>query len=175
MKRLVVIGLAVVTFLSSAVAVAGATTTLTGTAEWTGPAFPDLGTSTVVHGTFDGKLGRGTYEGTLIGGPSFITTPCDLGPFCEPVTGTITFSGHRGSFTGLVQPGALVGLQDIASHSWRYFELTLSVTDGTRGYTNADGLLSLTYTSTWAHYYDADAGQFISTISDEGTLTGDLR
>jgi hypothetical protein len=174
-KLLVVIGVAVVTFLSSAVAVAGATTTLSGTAEWTGPAFPDLETSTVVHGTFDGKLGKGTYEGTLIGWPSFITTPCDLAPFCEPVAGTITFWGHRGSFTGLVQPGALVGLQDIASHSWRYFDLTLRVTDGTRSYKNATGLLSLTYTSTWAHYFDADAGQFISTISDEGTLTGDLR
>jgi hypothetical protein len=174
-KRLVVIGLAVVTFLSSAVAVAGATTTLTGTSEWTGPAFPDLETSTVVHGTFDGMLGKGTYEGTLLGGPSFITPPCDLAPFCEPVTGTITFSGHRGSFAGIVQPGSLVGLQDIASHSWRYFELTLRVTDGTRSYQNADGLLSLTYTSTWAHYYDADANQFVRTVSDEGTLTGDLR
>jgi hypothetical protein len=174
-KPLIVISLALVAFLSCAVAVAGTTTTLAGTAEWSGGTLSQPETITVIHGTFAGKLGKGTYEGTLTGGPSFITTPCNLAPDCQPVTGTITFSGHRGSFTGVVQPGSLVGLIDIASHSFRNFDLALRVTDGTRGYATADGLLSLTYTSTWAHYFDPELNQFINTITDEGTLTGSLR
>ena len=172
MKRLVVLGIALVTFLVSAVALAGPATTLTGTAEWSGGTV-DTPTSTAISGTFDGKLGKGTYEGTLVGGAPFTTGEC--GPVCEPVTGTITFSANRGSFTGVVQPGSVVARQDIASHSWRTFTLTLEVTDGTRGYAHASGLLTLSYTSTWAHYFDFDTFQFISEISDAGTLTGDLR
>jgi hypothetical protein len=173
-KRLVVIGLALGAFLISATAVAGSATTLTGTAEWSGGTFEDATTITAIHGTFVGKLGKGTYEGTLTGGPSSTTTPCN-GPVCQPVSGTITFSAHRGGFVGVVQPGSVVGLVDIASHSWRNFDLTLRVTSGTRGYGHANGLLTLSYTSTFAHYFDFDANAFISTISDAGTLTGDLR
>jgi hypothetical protein len=171
-KRLLVIALALVTFLVPAVAVAGTDTTLAGTAEWTGGTV-GVPTVTAIHGTFDGKLGRGTYEGTLTGGAAFTTGEC--GPVCEPITGAITFSGSRGSFTGVVQPGSVVALQDIASHSWRTFTLTLSVTDGTRGYAHASGLLTLSYTSTFAHYFDPEADDWVRTISDSGTLTGDLR
>jgi hypothetical protein len=170
MKRLVVIALGVATFLVSSVAVAGSTTTLNGTAEWSGPTLADPSTTTHVHGTFDGPLGKGTYEGTLVGSPTATTGSC--GPVCQSVTGSITFSGHRGSFTGVVQPGSVVGLEDIASHSFRNFDLTLRVTDGTRGYAHADGLLTLSYTSTWAHFFDS--GNFINTITDQGTLTGRL-
>jgi hypothetical protein len=173
-KRLVVIGLALGALLVSAVAVAGSTTALTGTAEWSGGTIEDPATVTAVHGAFDGKLGKGTYEGTLVGGPSTTTASCN-GPVCQPVSGTITFSGGRGSFVGVVQPGSVVGLVDIASHSWRNFDLTLRITDGTRGYAHADGLLTLSYTSTFAHYFDFDANVFVSTVSDEGALTGDLR
>jgi hypothetical protein len=170
MKRPVVIALVLVALLASPGAVAGTATTLTGTAEWSGGTFDDPVTVTAIHGTFDGSLGKGTYEGTLTGGTP-VTNAC--GPVCEPVTGAITFSGHRGSFTGVVQPGSVVGLEDIASHSFRNFTLTMRVTDGTRGYATADGLLSLSYTSTWAHYFDGE--KFINTISDAGTLTGALR
>ena len=171
MKRLVVIGTALVTFLVSAVAVAAPPTTLTGTAEWSGGTV-DTSTTTVVRGTFDGKLGKGTYEGTLAGGAPFTTALC--GPICEPIAGTIAFSANRGSFTGVVQPGSVVALQDIASHSWRAFTLTLAVTGGTRGYAHASGLLTLSYTSTWSHFFDPQALVFISEITDSGTLTGDL-
>jgi hypothetical protein len=172
MKRLVVIVLGVAMLLVSPVGVAASATKLVGTAEWSGGTFADPSTTTHVHGTFDGPLGKGTYEGTLVGSPTATTGSC--GPVCQSVTGAITFSGHRGSFTGVVQPGSVVGLQDIASHSFRNFDLTLGVTDGTRGYAHADGVLSLSYTSTWAHFFDSD-GNFINEITDEGTLTGSLR
>ena len=172
MKLLAVIGTALVTFLVSTVALAGTDTTLAGTAEWSGGTL-GVPTSTVVHGTFDGRLGKGTYEGTLTGGPAFTTELC--GPVCEPVAGAITFTANRGSFTGVVQPGGVVARQDIASHSWRTFTLTLAITSGTRGYAHAGGLLTLTYTSTWSHFYDPEALAFVSQIDDAGTLTGDLR
>ena len=166
MKRLVLIGVALLALASSAAAGADRAATLTGTAEWT-----DL--STYVHGTFAGTLGRGTYDGTLDGGTPF--TSGDCGPVCEPVTGSIPFTGKRGSFTGVVQPGSEVALVDIASNSWRNFTLTLDVVNGTRGFAHASGVLTLSYTSDWAHYFDFDTLQFISTITDSGALTGNLR
>jgi hypothetical protein len=170
-KRLVVLALGLVTFLVSTVAFAGTATTLGGTAEWSGGTV-GVPTTTVIRGTFDGKVGKGTYEGTLTGGTAFTTAEC--GPVCEPVAGTITFSSSRGSFTGVVQPGSVVALQDIASHSWRTFTLTLGVENGTRGYAHANGALTLSYTSTWSHYYDAEALAFVDTVTDSGTLAGDL-
>ena len=166
-KRLVLIGVALLALASSAAAGTDRAATLTGTAEWT-----DL--STHVHGTFAGKAGKGTYDGTLDGGTSF--TSGDCGPVCEPVTGSITFSAKRGSFTGVVQPGSVVALVDIASNSWRNFTLTLDVVNGTRGYAHANGdVLTLSYTSDWAHYFDFDTLQFISTVTDSGALTGNPR
>jgi hypothetical protein len=162
-KRLVLIGVALLALSTSAAAGAERDATLTGTAEWS-----DF--STHVHGTFDGNLGKGTYDGTLDGGTPF--TSGDCGPVCEPVTGSIDFSASRGSFTGVVQPGSVVALVDIASHSWRNFTLTLEVVDGTRGYAHLNGsVLTLSYTSEWAHYFDSETFQFINTISDSGTLT----
>jgi hypothetical protein len=178
-KRLVAIGtafgallLSAVAVASSPIALAGGPTTLTGTAQWFGGTF-DTPTTTLVHGTFNGKLGKGTYEGTLTGGAQFTTGDC--GPVCEPVSGTIRFSGNPGSFTGVVQPGSVVALVDIASHSWRNFTLTLRITDGTRRYAHANGLLNLSYTSAFMHYFDYDTNQLVESISDTGTLTGDLR
>src|ERR671939_160388 len=136
MRRLaVLLGIALIAFASSAVAVAA--------------------TGTTSLGTFAGSLGKGTYEGTLTGsGPSYTSTDCIS--YCQPVTGAITFSGHRGSFTGVVQPGSFVRVADFHPRiQSRNFTLTLLVTDGTRSYAHADGSLL--------------------TISDTGLLTGALR
>jgi hypothetical protein len=171
MRRFVVPALALVVFLISAVAVAGTRTpTLTGTSQWsTDPA--TFATTTTIQGTFDGRLGRGTYAGTLSGGPPFSTFDC--GPTCESVTGTITFSAKRGDFTAIVQSDSVVRLEDIASHSWRSFTHTLVVVSGTRSYVHAGGTLALAYTSTWTHEF-VD-GVFVNKIEDSGTLTGDPR
>ena len=167
MKRLVFIGVALLALTISPVAAAAeGSATLDGTADWS-----DV--STHIHGTFDGNLGKGDYDGTLDGGAQF--TSGDCGPVCEPITGSITFTSNRGTFTGVLQPGSVVALVDIASNSWRNFTLSLEVTDGTRGYASADGaVLTLSYSSDWAHYFDFDTGQFVNTITDSGTLSGDL-
>jgi hypothetical protein len=162
-KRLVLIGV-VLLALSGPASAANRSATLTGTAAWTEA-------STHVHGTFAGRLGRGSYDGTLDGGTPF--TSGDCGPVCEPVSGSITFTSKRGSFTGVVEPGSVVALVDIASNSWRNFTLTLEVVDGTRAYARANGAeLTLSYSSDWAHFFDFDTGQFIETITDSGTLAG---
>jgi hypothetical protein len=177
MRRLAaLLGIALIAFASSAVAVAATgTTTLTGTSEWSGGTFDDPVTVTTIHGTFDGTLGKGTYEGTLTGGASFFFPDCPGPSYCQPVTGAITFSGHRGSFTGVVQPGSVVRVEDFHPRfQSRTFTLTLLVTDGTRGYTNADGLLTLSYSSERTRFVDENFN-LITTISDSGVLTGDLR
>jgi len=165
MRRLLVTG--VVLFALSGSAAAGAANhsgALTGVAEWS-----DL--STHVHGTFAGGFGKGSYDGTLDGGTQFTTGDC--GPVCEPVSGSIAFTGKQGSFTGIVEPDSVVALVDIASNSWRNFTVTLEVVDATRGYKHANGAeLTLSYSSDWAHYFDFDTGQFINTITDSGTLAG---
>src|SRR5436309_14023791 len=56
---------------------------LTGSAVWSDSDF-------AISGRFDGKLGHGTYAGTLTAGADrFSTATC--GPVCADVTGTITF------------------------------------------------------------------------------------
>jgi hypothetical protein len=171
MKRFVVPALALLVFLVSAVAAAGTgPPTLTGTSQWS----TDSGTgatTTTIQGAFAGRLGRGTYTGTLNGGTPYTTADC--GPVCEPVTGTIAFSAKRGDFTAAVQSDSVVRLEDIASHSWRSFTLSLVVVSGTRSYAHAGGTLTLSYTSTWTHEF-VD-GVFINKIEDSGTLTGDPR
>jgi hypothetical protein len=174
MKRRVVTALALVVFCYPAVAVAGTDTTLSGTAEWSTQSSPELGleaTTTTIHGAFAGKLGRGTYAGTLDGGSGFTTPQC--GPVCEAVTGTFTVTSRRGDFTAVIQPGSVVALEDIASFSWRRFTLTLSVMGGTRSYANANGTLTLSYTSTWEHEFVG--GVFVNSITDSGTLSGNPR
>lgn len=175
MRRLAVLfGIVLVAFASSVVAVAATgTTTLTGTSEWSGGTFDNPATVTTSHGTFAGSLGKGTYEGTLTGGPSYFSTDCIS--YCQPVTGTITFSGHRGSFTGVVQPGSFVRVEDFHPRiQSRNFTLTLLVADGTRGYAHADGsLLTLSYSSERRVEFTEDF-QIVITITDTGTLTGDL-
>jgi hypothetical protein len=140
---------------------AGRPTALTGTAEWAGQ-------STTIHGTFSGRLGRGTYTGTLQAGDPFTSSDC--GPVCAPVTGTITFSSSRGDFTATVQPQSIVALEEIASHSFRDFTLALAVVSGKRSYAHARGSLVLSYESVWEH--DTVDGVFVNVISDQGTLSG---
>ena len=164
MRRLLVTGVVLLALSASAASAADRSATVTGTAEWSDA-------STHVHGTFSGTVGKGSYDGTLDGGAQF--TSGDCGPVCEPVSGSIAFTTKRGSFTGVVQPGSVVALVDIASNSWRNFTLTLEVVDGTRKYARADGaILTLSYSSDWAHYFDFDTGQFIDTITDSGALAG---
>jgi hypothetical protein len=164
MRRLLVTGVVLLALSGSAASAADHSATLNGTAEWSDA-------STHVHGTFAGTLGKGSYDGTLDGGAQF--TSGDCGPVCEPVSGSITFTSKRGKFTGIVQPNSVVALEDIASNSWRNFTLTLQVVDGTRAYAHADGaVLTLSYSSDWAHYFDFDTGRFINTIADSGTLAG---
>jgi hypothetical protein len=164
MRRLLVTAVALLALSASAASAADRSATLTGTAEWSDA-------STHVHGTFSGTVGKGSYDGTLDGGAQF--TSGDCGPVCEPVSGSIAFTTKRGSFTGVVQPGSVVALVDIASNSWRNFTLTLQIVDGTRKYARANGaILTLSYSSDWAHYFDFDTGQFIDTITDSGTLAG---
>jgi hypothetical protein len=176
MRRLAVLFVALIACASPAVAVAATgTATLTGTEDWSGAPLSDLITATTINGTFDGTLGKGTYEGTLNGGSAYFSPDCDFPSFCQPITGSITFSGHRGSFTGVVQPGSFVGLEDIHPRvQSRTFTLTLRVTDGTRGYSHAGGLLTLSYFSLRTRFLD-DNFNLITTITDTGTLTGDLR
>ena len=92
MRRLAVLcGIALLAVVSSAIAVAATgTTTLTGTAEWSGLTFEHQESTTVIHGTFAGRLGKGTYEGTLEGGPWL----AGCGPVCADVTGSITFTNR---------------------------------------------------------------------------------
>jgi hypothetical protein len=166
MWRLLVTIVALLALSASAASGADRSATLAGTAEWSEAA-------THVHGTFSGAFGRGSYDGTLDGGAPFTTGDC--GPVCEPVSGSITFTSKRGSFTGIVEPGSVVALVDIASNSWRNFTLTLDVIDASRAYKRANGAeLTLSYSSDWAHFFDFDTGQFVSTITDSGTLTGSL-
>jgi hypothetical protein len=177
MRRLaVLLGIALIAFASPAVAVpATGTATLTGTEDWSGAPLSDLVTVTTIHGTFDGTLGKGTYEGTLSGGSAYFAPDCDFPSFCQPITGSITFSGRRGSFTGVVQPGSFVGVEDIHPRvQSRTYTLTLQVTDGTRSYSHADGLLTLSYFSLRTRFFDENFN-LITTITDTGTLTGDLR
>jgi hypothetical protein len=65
------------------------------------------------------------------------------------VTGGITFSTRAGDFTATVQPGGIVSMEDIASHSFRNFRLHLLIVGGTRRYANMHGRLSLSYESVW--------------------------
>jgi hypothetical protein len=163
-----IVAAALTALVVSSVAVADPpATTLAGTSEWsTGMS----GTTTTIHGTFGKQLGTGTYEGTLNGGPAWTTGSC--GPICEDVTGTITFSTKHGTFTVAVQSDSHVALQDIASHSWRDFTLSLIVVGGTGSYARAHGTLALSYTSTWTHTWIN--GEFVDEVSDSGTLTGKL-
>ena len=137
-----------------------------------------------IEGAFAGKLGDGTYAGTLTAEEPWNWDFPECGPSCARVTGTITFSTKHGSFTAALQPGSVVVASDIASHSWRTFlstgtsqmnPLELEVISGSRSYAHADGLLTLSYVSTWSHYYDSDKGVLVNEIVDTGTLSGRIR
>jgi hypothetical protein len=137
---------------------------LTGTAVWSSSGF-------AISGGFDGKIGRGTYTGTLtMGSDRFSTETC--GPVCADVTGTIVFVASGGRFTVDVRPGSIVRLEDIASRSLREFTLDLRIVGGTGRYAHASGVLSLSYSSLWTH--TTINGVFVDTIEDTGTLVGKL-
>ena len=169
MRRLaVLLSIALVALSSSAISVAATgTTTLTGTSEWSGLTFEHQESTTAIHGTFVGRLGKGTYEGTLEGGPWL----AGCGPVCADVTGSITFSSNRGTFTGIVQPGSLLIALFGSGEDVRSFTLTLSVVEGTRAYKHLDGELTLTYDSIHYHYFDPTLNQQVDYIADSGTLT----
>jgi hypothetical protein len=157
-----VVGVAAAAPLGSTAPAKDKEAALTGTSEWSSPDY-------VISGRFDGKLGRGTYSGMLTAGSStFSTLTC--GPVCADVTGTITFAANGGRFTVAVQPGSLVRLEDIASHSVRDFTLELSVVAGTGRYSHADGSLRLSYSAVWTH--TTINGVFVNTIEDTGTVVG---
>ncbi len=140
------------------------TTALTGSSQWA--------SGYAIAGTFDGGLGRGTYSGTMTAaGASFTSSTC--GPVCAPLAGSITFSARAGSLTGSVQPGSVVSIEDIASHSFRDFRVQLRIVGGTGRYAHARGRLSLTYSSVWRHEW-VD-GVFVEGIADAGTLIGAIR
>ena len=139
------------------------TAALTGSSQWT--------SGYAISGSFRGSLGRGTYSGTLTAGASFTSPTC--GPVCAAVTGGITFSTRTGDFTADVEPGGIVSMEDIASHSFRTFRLQLRIVDGTGRYAHTRGRLSLSYESVWTHEW-VD-GVFVDDIADTGTLTGTIR
>jgi hypothetical protein len=146
------------------------TTTLTGTAVWTE-------STTTIQGTLAGALGKGTYTGTLNLGPVYENPGNSLcnTHWCADVTGTITFSFKNGDLTAAVQPGSLVGLETIPSHSWEFFRLTLQIVSGTQVYAKTTGTLTLTYTSTWVHQWESSidgSTVYVDQITDSGTLTG---
>ena len=140
---------------------------LTGSSTWsTAPVAYTL------SGRLDGNLGRGTYTGTLTPGSTVFTTPT-CGPVCADVTGSLTVSTPGGRFTAVVQPGGVVSMEDIASHSFRDFTLVLRITAGTGRYSHANGLLRLAYSSVWTHTFVN--GVFVDEIADTGTLAGKPR
>ena len=173
MKRLIVIPLALVIFLSSAIAVAQpGTTTLTGASSLS---FSGTVATVQISGTFDGHLGEGTFAGTLVAGTPFSSASC-FGPVCQPVTGQITFSSKRGDFTAVVEPGSLLTYSSFhPRNESRFFTLTLEVVSGTRSYKHADGVLTLDYTIHENRFFDEDSGQFVILRSESGTLTGNPR
>ena len=150
----------------------GKDTALAGTAEWSY-------TATTVLGTFKGPLGTGTYAGTLNLGDSFYYGDgvCLNAPYCQVVTGgTIAFSSKRGDFTAAVEPGSLA--DQFISHprdQWQYYTLDLTVVAGTRSYQNADGAMTLSYSSHLVRELDYEAGVYVTTITDTGTLSGNPR
>lgn len=169
-------------------AAAGGTTTLTSPPTPTAFEQPTSWgeSSQTLSGTFSGRLGSGTYVGTIEFEPfvfplsdSNLVSPCSLAAYCTAVTGgSITFSSNRGDFTVEVQPGGLLG--ECFCHprfDSRTFSVTLLVVGGTRSYAHASGTLSLTYSSSWSHGYvfDGVTLTFVSTVEDTGTLTGNPR
>jgi hypothetical protein len=164
-----VAAVALVALAAAAAAVAGhaaskdTTAALTGSSQWT--------SGYAISGSFGGSLGRGTYSGTLTAGASVTTPTC--GPVCAAVAGGITFSTRTGDFTASVQPGGIVSMEDIASHSFRNFRVQLIIVGGTRHYAHLRGRLSLSYESVWTHEW-VD-GVFVDDIADTGTLTGTIR
>jgi hypothetical protein len=169
MKRLALIALALV-LAGLLVAATGATAggqnvswTLGGTAEWSGSTF--LAETFAVHGSVDG----GTYSGTLHAGAYFTTATC--GPQCAPVTGTIDFATHQGTFTANVEPAGLVSVVSIGSGTTYSFELTLSIVSGTKSFAHATGTLGLTYES---HLPTNQVECNVCPIVDAGTLTGNV-
>lgn len=140
---------------------------LTGSSVWsTAPA------AYTISGRLEGQLGRGTYIGTLTSGPTVSGTPA-CGPVCAAVAGSLTFATHGGRFTATVQPGGVVAMEEIASHSFRDFTLVLRITGGTGRYSHASGLLTLTYSSVWTHTFVN--GVAVDKIEDTGTLVGKPR
>lgn len=137
---------------------------LTGSSQWA------AGYS--ISGTLAGDLGGGTYSGTLTTtGESFTSATC--GPVCAPLAGSITFTTRAGRFTAAAQPGSVVSMEEIGSHSFRDFRLELRIVRGMGRYADARGRLSLSYSSVWRH--ERVNGLVLDGIADAGTLFGTIR
>jgi hypothetical protein len=190
-RRLIVAMVAAASLLavSPVVADAGSTRsvsyTLSGSSQWS----PVSGypTSFAISGdVLEGNRTAGTYSGTLsISGFS----PCaeqnnPYGPNCATATGgTVTFDVRGGSFTASVDSGTVWEVCCPGPSFEEYvFELSLSVTGGTRAYASAQGSLSLHYETLRDHYApdpatSAPCGWVDVTkcpITDQGAVTGTI-
>ena len=152
-------------------------TTLTGMAIWPeGVSGPQ---TYVITGTFNGKLGYGTYYGRLTVTLGTVV-PCSFASPCEPATTQILFSTNKGilrvrsdpTVRPLSDPAGVVGETGTSTIGVSHFQFDLVAMGGTGKYAHASGQLSLTYESDWSHYFDGSSFVFVSTIEDSGTLTG---
>lgn len=188
-RRAAVAVVAIASLLAASVLAAEAATTksvsyaTTGSSEWNALFRPSsfairgqLSEEGHPTGTYTGTLLAGTYVDACSSGP--------YGPICAPATGSITFALRGGSITTVVEPGGLVNELCCPGPGFDsyIFDLTLSITGGTRAYAEAQGTLSLHY-ETLRHNLATDpvtqapcAYVDISTcpISDNGTLTGTI-
>jgi hypothetical protein len=187
-RRVAVAVLAFVSLLACSAAVASAATTksvsytLTGSSEWNAVVYP---TSFAISGQlYDGNAKAGTYTGTLTAGTYVEACAAGpWGPWCAPASGSITLALRGGTITASVEPEGLVTQRFTGPSLDSYvFELSLSVTSGTRAYADAQGTLSMFLDTTrnnlaWdpvtlAPCYTVDITS--CPISDSGTLTGTI-
>ena len=133
-------------------------------------------TGMLVQGTYSAtSIGTGTYTGSIV--PTApIVCPSDQtpgGPFGPgppfAVAGSITFSGHRGSFVATIGTDSSgVAIGEVHGNDYA-FDLRLTVTSGTRRYSKATGSLTLAYST----IVDLAAG-CPCTPNDAGVLTGTI-
>jgi len=143
--------------------------TLSGTAVWTSMTSDSFFHRFDVSGAVGGA---GTYSGTLNVGTYIYPGPNGCGPFCAPVTGTLSFDAKQGTlYTSAV---GQVSIFPIPSNSTYDFTLTLMVTGGTRAYKHASGTLAMQYESSLQNDAYAPCDPSPCTVHDNGTVTGTL-
>lgn len=159
--------------------------TLSGSSQWNATYYP---TSFAISGDVTaGNRKVGTYSGTIsISAFSACAEPNNpYGPACAtPTGGTITFDVPGGSFTTGVDGGTVWEVCCPGPGFDEYvFELSLSVTGGTRAYASAQGSLSLHYSThranlSWDPLTDPGPCGYIDIttcpITDQGAVTGTI-